>query len=366
MDIANSKLRSSCQPIDMNNIDVIAPNMKFRHTGVTSTVFGLCPIQRKLGQRLVVFGYCLPKNIPSIGISSLLTCWKKPIGQNSRIWHARRNNEMLLGVMMRDVLRMPLKLVFTSPSQRNHSRWTRYLISRMDEVITTSQKSARFIERPSTVIMHGVDTERFRPTSNKQEARRHLKISEDAKLIGCFGRIRKLKGTDLFVDCMINILPHHPGWTAVVVGKTTLKHYLFKKNLQRRIYANGLKKRILFIDEQSSIEDWYRALNIFVAPPLYEGFGLTPLEAMASGIPVVASNTGVFSELLDPENAKAGVIVPPRNLHALEKAVLYFMNSKKIMSDTGNRGRERAVKHFSIVKEASDIGKVYDRLLRTA
>ncbi|AKK20214.1 glycosyltransferase family 4 protein [Candidatus Liberibacter africanus] len=355
-----SQIQSSHQLVDMREIDIIAPNLKIRHSGVTSTIFALCPEQRKLGQRLVVFGYFLPNKIISIGILSLLSCWEKPRNKNNRIWHARRNNEMLVGVLMRDVLKMPLKLIFTSSSQRNHTKWSRYLISRMDAVITTSKKSALFIKRPNTIIMHGINTERFYPTSDKKEARRHVKMPEHKKIIGCFGRIRKIKGTELFVNCMINILPSHPEWIAVVVGKTTFKHYFFKRKIQKSIQKAGLEKRILFIDEKYSIDDWYRALNIFIAPQLHEGFGLTALEAMASGIPVVAANVGVFSELLDPENEKAGIIFPAGDVHALEKAVLHFMNSEKIMSDTGNRGRERAVKHFQLTKEATAIGEIYD------
>ncbi|MFV0256120.1 glycosyltransferase family 4 protein [Candidatus Liberibacter solanacearum] len=359
---SNGKSRSSYQSIDMSNIDVITPNLKIRHSGVTSTIFGLYPIQRKIGQRLVVFGYFLPKNIASIGISSLLACWRRPISQKNRIWHARRHNEMLLGIVMRDVLRMPLKLVFTTSKQRKNSKWSEFLTSRMDAVIATSKKSAYSTNCPNTIIMHGVDTERFYPTNNKKEARRKIQMPENAKLIGCFGRIRKLKGTDLFVDCMINLLPHHPEWIALIVGRTTLKHCRFKKNIQKRIYEAGLEKRILFINEQYLIDSWYRALNLFVSPSLSEGFGLTPLEAMASGVPVVASDVGAFTELLDPENTKAGIIFPPGDLHEMEKAILYFMKSESIISDTGNRGRERAVKHFSIEKEALKIGEVYDTL----
>ncbi|MEG8098791.1 glycosyltransferase family 4 protein [Candidatus Liberibacter brunswickensis] len=360
----NKKTKYPHQLVDMRKIDIITPNLKIKHSGVTSTIVGLYPEHRRLGWRLVIFGYFLPKSIISIGIFSLISCWQKPTGKNNRIWHARRNNEMLVGVLMRDVLRMPLKLIFTSSSQRHHTRWTKYLISRMDAIITTSEKSSLYIKRPSTIIMHGIDTERFHPISNKREARRQIKILEDTKIIGCFGRIRKKKGTGLFVDCMINILPTNPGWIAVIIGRTTFKNYFFKKNLQKRIYEAGLEKRILLINEQPSIEKWYRALNIFVAPNLHEGFGLTPLEAMASGIPVVASDVGVFRELLDPENEKAGVIFQTGNINELEKSVLYFMNSENIMSDTGNRGRERAVKNFHISKEASEIGKVYDHFLK--
>ncbi|MBL0848813.1 MAG: glycosyltransferase family 1 protein [Candidatus Liberibacter ctenarytainae] len=361
---SNNEIEHSYQSIDMNNIDIIAPNLKIKHSGVTSTILSLCPRQRQLGQRLVVFGYLLPKNIARIGILSLLTCWRKPSGGNIRVWHARRNNEMLVGVIMRDVLRMPLKLVFTSSSQRNKTKWSTYLTSRMNKVITTSTKSAYFIKQPNTIIMHGIDTEKFCPTEDKREARCLIKMPENTKLIGCFGRIRKLKGIELFVDCMIRLLPAHPEWTAIIVGRTTLTHYRFKNLLKKRIYESGLGQRILFIEEQYSIENWYRALDIFVAPQIHEGFGLTPLEAMASGIPVVAADVGVFSELLNSKDDKIGTIFPAGDLNALEKSVLDLMNSEEKMLAASIQGRKRAVKYFPIEKEALEIGKVYSRLFK--
>ena len=70
---------------------------------------------------------------------------------------------MLAGVVLRDVFRAPLKLVFTSASQREHTRWTQFLIRRMDRVVATSRKSAGYLKVESRVIMHGIDTHRFSP-----------------------------------------------------------------------------------------------------------------------------------------------------------------------------------------------------------
>ena len=70
---------------------------------------------------------------------------------------------MIGGVLLRDVLRAPLKLVFTSAAQRNHKPLTKWLIRRMDAVIATNPISAGYLEVPHTVIMHGVNLEEFHP-----------------------------------------------------------------------------------------------------------------------------------------------------------------------------------------------------------
>ncbi len=101
---------------DIKNVDVIALNFKRRLSGVTSTIVQLVPYQAKLGLRIAVLGPGLPDDagLPKIGFRSLLGLWRAPKGRSHRIWHARRNNEMGFGLFLRNVLRMPLKLVFTS------------------------------------------------------------------------------------------------------------------------------------------------------------------------------------------------------------------------------------------------------------
>src|SRR5690606_6888593 len=108
------------------------------------------------------------------------------------------------------ILRMRLKLVFTSASQRRHTRYTKWLISTMDHVIATSARGGSFLDVPHTVVMHGIDTERFHPPGEGERTRLE---------IGCAGRIRHQKGTDLFVDALIALLPRYPAWNGFVIGR---------------------------------------------------------------------------------------------------------------------------------------------------
>ena len=133
-----------------------------------------------------------------------------------REYAARRNIEMLAGLVLRDVLRFPLRIVFTSASQRHHSAWSRFLIARMDALISTSTATAGYLKHPSTVIGHGIDTKLFHPADDRAAARAALGLP-DLRLVGCFGRIRRQKGTDVFVDAMLRILPDRPDAGAVVL-----------------------------------------------------------------------------------------------------------------------------------------------------
>src|ERR1700723_3489928 len=147
--------------ISAENRQLIVPNLHRRYSGVTATNRMVAP---KLARMFNAewLGPDAPDAIARMTISDLWKSWRR---HTPLIWHARRNNEMIVGVLLRS-LGWPLKLVFTSAAQRHHTWITRWLIRRMDAIIATSELSASFLKRPATVIPHGVDTDRYAPPEN--------------------------------------------------------------------------------------------------------------------------------------------------------------------------------------------------------
>ncbi len=349
---------------DVSEVEIVAPNFKRRLSGVTSTIIQLVPVQARLGQRIATLGPGLPAGLPHISFSDLLRFWTPPLRRRRRVWHARRNIEMLPALMLRDLLRMPLKIVFTSASQRRHSGWTKFLVGRMDAVIATSARTAAYLTVPNTVIRHGIDTTRFSPPADRGAAKSALGLDPTKKVAGCFGRVRHQKGTDLFVDAMIRLLPARPDWIAVIAGRATAKHVAFETELKQRVAAAGLADRILFVGEHTNINDWYRALDVFIAPQRWEGFGLTPLEAMASAVPVVATDVGAFPELVIYGKSETGAVIPAADLDAMAATSAAFMDDDARREQAGARGRDHVIENFSIEGEALAIGAIYEALLR--
>lgn len=346
--------------VDIADVDVIAPNFKRRLSGVTSTIVQLVPMQRALGQRVATLGPGLPADLPHVGFRDLLSLWRPPTGRTHRVWHARRNTEMLPGIILRDVLRMPLKLLFTSAAQRHHSRYTKFLIRRMDAVIATNARSGSFLEVPHTVIRHGVDLERFRPPLGLDDTITATGLP-GKYLVGCFGRVRHQKGTDLFVQAMIELLPRFPDWTAVVSGRITPEHASFADGLKSEIAAAGLTDRIVFLGEVDDIKPWYRRLSLYVAPSRNEGFGLTPLEAMASQTAVVTSDAGAYGEMTI--EGETGSVVPAGDGAALRAAIEHFMADPQRTLEAARKALVHVRATFALEREASAIGEVYEGLL---
>lgn len=346
---------------DIRTIEIIAPNFKKRLSGVTSTIVQLVPRQRESGLKIVTLGPGLPDDLPKMQWWQVPGLWRKPLRTHSRIWHARRNIEMLVGVAMRDILRMPMKLVFTSAAQRDHTAFTRWLINRMDDVIATSARSGSYLKVPYTVIHHGIDTQLFHPETDFENTTAATKRSPPY-IVGCFGRIRAQKGTDLFVRAMIELLPAYPAWTAVICGRATAEHQAFLKTLVQQIETAGLSDRIRIMGEVDDIKPWYRRLSLYVAPSRNEGFGLTPLEAMASGTAVVASDAGAYNEMI--VRGKTGAVFDAGNYEALCAALHPYLEDPALARDHAQNGLNYVRENFALEKEVTAITHVYDRLLR--
>ena len=340
-----------------DKIEVIAPNLKRRLSGVTATIVRLLPVQAR-SIRIVATGPGLPSLLPWIPLRSAILM----SGRTCRVWHARRNTEMLLGLILRHVLGKRLKLVFTSASQRHHTRYTRLLISGMDAIVATSRKSASYLRRPARVIIHGIDTGTFHPPRDRRAHRRSLGLPENVT-IGCYGRIRHQKGTDVFVDAMMEVLPRHAGVTAVVMGRAAHKHGRLLQDLREKVARAGLQDRILFLPEVSVEEmpRWYQALDLLVAPQRWEGFGLTPLEAMACGVPVIATTVGAFDELV--VEGETGRLVPPGDTERMRAAVDAALAAPAMLQKWSVAARRHVEAGFRIEDEAAALNALYRELL---
>jgi mannosyltransferase len=270
---------------------------------------------------------------------------------------------MRTAIFVRDVLRVPIRIVFTSAAQRSHSMFPRWLISRMDAVIATTELAASFVPNVAAVVPHGVDTDRFRPAPNRSDAWARTGFP-GRRGIATVGRVRPEKGTDRFVDAMIAVLPAFPDVTALVIGAATGAFASFDKELRDRVANAGLSDRIIFTGEiePERLRLIYQGLSVLVALPRYEGYGMTALEAMASGTPVVLSDTGNFREFAG--DGAGGAIVDAGNGQEVAEILKSLMIDDQSVETMGLAGRVRTTEFFSVDAETENIREVYDRVER--
>jgi mannosyltransferase len=339
------------------DLQLIVPNLHRRYSGVTATNRMVAPKLARMF-RAAWLGSDAPDGIARMRFADLLKLWRR---RRLLIWHARRNDEMIVGVLLR-ALGWPLKLVFTSAAQRHHTWITRWLIRQMDAVIATSDISASFLKQESVVVMHGVDTDAYAPPPDRAAAFAESRLP-GRYAIGCFGRVRAQKGSDVFVDAMCALLPRYPDFTAVMVGAIVPEQAAFANELKRRIEAAGLQSRIVITGELAieEVRRWYKRLTIYAFTSRNEGFGLTLIEAMAAGNALVAARAGAAEFVV--EDGVTGVLTPPGDVDALAAALEPLMRDPALAVTMGQRARARVEEKFSLDAEASAIADVYRRLI---
>jgi mannosyltransferase len=262
---------------------------------------------------------------------------------------------MMLGVFLRYVLRRKYKLIFTSSSPRERGGLTKWLVAKMDHLIATNALNAAVMPGAPSIVPHGVDPAVFTPRAAEKAPRAR-------KSIGCIGRIRPKQGTAEFVRAMCLLLPEFEGWDAHIFGRVDDDAY--EKALRAMCEKAGVADRVIFHAPRpiEEMPDIYRSLDIVVAPSHLEGFGLTPIEAGACGVPCIASRgVGCFDEAIIA--GKTGDLAAVGDADSFARAIRPFMADDKLRQSAGKMARDHIVSNFSIAIEAAALNDVYKRLL---
>ncbi len=340
--------------------ELFVTNFNRNFTGVSATAATV--IRQQAGRYdLRLVGHPLPGCPDPISLTQARRLSKTVTGRPFAIWHVRRNPEMRAAIWARDVLKLPIRIVFTSAAQRRHSMFPRWLISRMDAVVATSDAAAGFVPHVRATVPHGVDTDLFVPAPDRAAAWAALGYG-GSRGVATIGRVRPEKGTDLFVDTMLQLLPDLPDVTALVIGRPTRDHQKFDLTLKDKVQRAGMINRIRFIGElpPDRLPGMMQALSLTVQLPRYEGYGMVPLEGMASGVPFVASDAGHYSEFA--AQGRSGVVVPQEMLHTAAEAARAILTDPARHAAMAAAARDIATNSFSARTETDGIDRVYQSL----
>lgn len=229
---------------------------------------------------------------------------------------------------------------------------------RLHRVITVSENAA--VETAAAfkvprdkirVVYNGIDTEMFRMGDSDTKERGHLIVvanSRDRKK----GVIYLLRAVQLLRGQMMDV-----SLTIVDVGEPENE---YTPALVRRY---GLEGSVSFTG-RLSIEDLvrhYHRAEVAIVPSLYEGFGLPAAEAMACGLPVVATTAGALPEVV--ENGRTGILVPPRHSCALAQAIQRLLQDDRLRRSMGEEGRRRVEAQFDWAEAARKTVDVYQEVL---
>ncbi|MFP3944888.1 MAG: glycosyltransferase family 4 protein [Alphaproteobacteria bacterium] len=201
-----------------------------------------------------------------------------------------------------------------------------------------------------TVVHHGIDTERFRPLPHI-ERRSNLLITTASADV-------PLKGLIYLVEAYAKLLDDHPDLELLVIGKLREGH------TERTLRRLGLMDKVHFVSGISDEElaEQYASATLAVSPSVYEGFGFPAGEAMACGVPTVATTGGSLPEVV----GDAGIQVPVKDPDALAAAIDALLRDPARRAELGAAGRRRMLERFRWHRAAHELTGVYYRALNIA
>lgn len=190
-------------------------------------------------------------------------------------------------------------------------------------------------------ILNGVDTERFSPCNDKARSKNCLDIDGNVFVIGIVARLARVKDhATLLEACRILVESGHE-FRLLVVGDGPLR-----VQLEERTQFLGISKQVIFTGTREDITDLMRAMDIFCLSSLSEGISLTLLEAMACGLPIVATAVGGNPEVVI--GGKTGFLVEPSSPSLLSEKLAALISCEHLRAKMGQAGRERVINHFSL------------------
>ena len=203
-------------------------------------------------------------------------------------------------------------------------------------------------------MAHGINTETYFPETNKNNG--------NELCVAMFGRVRKQKGSHLFVRACIAAFPQHPNASAKIIGAITSENSDFVASLKQEIADAGLSDRIQFLGEHDfeNIPGLFRQSDIVAALSSTEGFGLTILEAMASGAAVLATEAGAWPEII--EQGVHGWVVPVNDQDAITAKLDLLLQNPAKLKEMGKAGRDRVLSHYRIEEEAKKLCAIYQEM----
>lgn len=237
------------------------------------------------------------------------------------------------------------------------SRWK---YRQVDRFICSSDAIRRMLvadgvpEARTTVVYEGVDIERIE-AAPPIDLHAELWLPHHAPIIGNVAALVPHKGQRHLIEAAALVVQKVPDARFVIAGEGELR-----PQLERLIAEHRLDKHVFLLGFRPDVLSVHKAFDIFAMSSVTEGLGTSLLDAMACGKPIVATAAGGIPEVV--ADGETGMIVPPRDHHAMAAALVRLLNDDGLRRTMGTTGRARVRQRFSVEEMVRGTMAVYDRV----
>lgn len=296
----------------------------------------------------------------------VLRCCRVVRQENVSLIHAHEFRANVFGALVAKLCGIPLvgtvhgKNYYPDHVKRRVAyRWA----SRTTHMVAVSHDLQRFLEERIgishdriTVIHNGVDMVQERSSDQIRQLRSEFGIGKDTFLLGIVGSLYPVKGHAYLFKALGSVLAHYPETRLFVIGQGELE-----QALKQQVANLGIEKAVSFLGLRNDVPRLLPAFDLFVLPSLSEGLSVALLEAMAAGVPVLASKVGGSPEIVI--DGETGYLVPPERPEELSDRILKLVGNRDLARSFGERGRERVAQEFTTARMLEHYQHLYSDCL---
>jgi glycosyltransferase involved in cell wall biosynthesis len=203
-----------------------------------------------------------------------------------------------------------------------------------------------------TIVMNGIGDEFFTDPPERAVSEFKQRFSTGENTIGTVGRLSSEKGQDILINAFALLVKQKPDLKLLIVGDGDDRN-----KLEAQANALKLKEKIIFIGNLSDVRSALKTMKVFVLPSRYESQGLAAMEAMAMGIPPVASNIAGIPALFS--NGHEGFLAEAENAEIFAGKILELLDNPDLMVKMGRNARKKALEKFSAARMTAEYAKLY-------
>jgi sugar transferase (PEP-CTERM/EpsH1 system associated) len=237
-------------------------------------------------------------------------------------------------------------------------RWVDYFVAVSDEIQFWLVNKVGLNQKRVVTIYNGVDTETFCPPIDKKKMKQSLGMDPNTFIIGTVGRLDRVKNYQMLLRAMLSLKGFDFPCKLLFIGEGPERAGLEEFTGKNRL-AN-----VEFLGEKQNVSDYLKVFDLFVLTSLAEGMSNTILEAMAAGLPVVATRVGGNSEMI--QDGRTGLLVPSDDHLSLTKAMAEYCGDRNLCMKHGQAARQRCEELYNINIMVKKYEKLYLTLMEEA
>ncbi len=285
------------------------------------------------------------------------------------IIHLHRSQDLAVFAPLRGVRRVLTLQIDSALSKRDP--WHRWVYGRLDLLLAITdrirERAIRALPVPPErvhTLHYGIDADEFFSRRLDPEQTRGIYgIHEEDQVIGLVGRLEESKGQDVLLDAFARIYADFPRAHLVFAGNPPPEHAGYDAQLKQRARDLKVMDRCHFIGFQADTAPIFAALDVVVLASRREAFGLVLLEAMAMGVPIVATAAGGVPEII--QDGVNGLLVPPGDPQALAEALKRLLKSEGLREKLARNGSRVVREKFSLKVHIESLERHFQELIST-